>query len=103
MSLQLLLDAIEFGMKPDRAVTVPRFATAHHTGSFSQPSPQLGSLSLYEGTEKAVADELKTRGHRLQFVQRVASPVMLQVEPGGGNVSGCRRSQGRAPRRGVGE
>ncbi len=81
VSLQLLLDAIEFGMKPDRAVTVPRFATAHHTGSFSQPSPQLGSLSLYEGTEKAVADELETRGHRLQFVQRVASPVMLQVDP----------------------
>ena len=41
----------------------------------------MGSLSLYEGTEKAVADELKTRGHRLQFVQRVASPVMLQVDP----------------------
>lgn len=81
VSLQLLLDAVEFGMKPDRAVTVPRFATAHHTGSFSQPPPRLGSLSLHEDADKAVAEELRRRGHRLEFVQRVASPVMLQVGP----------------------
>ena len=73
-------------MEPARAVTVPRFATAHHTGSFSQPDPQLGSLSLYEGTDEAVADDLKSRGHRLQFVERVASPVMLQVDPEEGTV-----------------
>ena len=103
VSLQLLLDAIEFGMKPARAVTVPRFATAHHTGSFSQPAPQLGSLSLYEGTDEAVAGDLESRGHRLQFVERVASPVMLQVDPGRGNGSGGRRSQGGPPRRGIGE
>ena len=86
VSLQLLLDAIEFGMDPARAVTVPRFATAHHTGSFSQPDPQPGSLSLYQGTDEAVADALESRGHRLQFVERVASPVMLQVDPEEGTV-----------------
>ena len=86
VSLQLLLDAIEFGMEPAQAVTVPRFATAHHTGSFSQSPPQLGSLSLYEGTEEALAEELKNRGHRLQFVERVASPVMLQVDPEEGTI-----------------
>ena len=73
-------------MEPAQAVTVPRFATTHHTGSFSQSPPQLGSLSLYEGTEEAIAEELKNRGHRLQFVERVASPVMLQVDPEEGTI-----------------
>ena len=86
VSLQLLLDSIEFGMKPAQAVTVPRFATAHHTGSFSQPPPKLGSLSLYEGTDRAIANELEKRGHQLQFTQRVASPVMLQVDAESGKL-----------------
>ena len=103
VSLQLLLDSIEFGMEPARAVTVPRFATAHHTGSFSQPDPQLGSLSLYEGTDEAVADDLKGRGHQPAVRGAGGQSGHASGGPRGGNGPGGRRSQGGPPRRGVGE
>lgn len=86
VSLQLLLDYIEFNMAPAQAVTAPRFATAHHTGSFSQSPPQLGSLTIYEGTDRGTIDELKKLGHQLKYVERVASPVMLQVDQASGKL-----------------
>src|SRR6185436_3824275 len=43
-TLQMLLDVIDFGMTPAEAVTVPRFGTNHHLGSFRQTKPDLGSL-----------------------------------------------------------
>src|SRR5205085_7679364 len=45
-TLQLLLNCIDFGPSPDRAVTGPRFATDHHLGSFRHKAPVLGSLPV---------------------------------------------------------
>src|SRR5262249_40566713 len=43
-TLQLLVDAIDFGLSPADAVTAPRFGTDHLLGSFRQKPPVLGSL-----------------------------------------------------------
>jgi gamma-glutamyltranspeptidase/glutathione hydrolase len=68
-AIQLILDFVEFGMLPERAVAEPRFATAHHTGSFGQARPRLGTLQVNIRVDEAVRDELKGRGHVLATTQ----------------------------------
>ena len=64
-TLQLLLDVIDFGLEPARAVTAPRFGTNHHLGSFRQKPPELGSLLLYPEVGDNTFRDLEARGHKL--------------------------------------
>jgi gamma-glutamyltranspeptidase/glutathione hydrolase len=64
-AIQLILDYVEFGMLPERAVSEPRFATTHHTGSFGQDKPKLGAVQVDIRVDDSVRDELKRRGHVL--------------------------------------
>lgn len=86
-TLNLLLNAIEFGMSPEQAVTAPRFATAHHQDSFNPAADrqnafvQAGSLTVDAGISREVCDELTRRGHRLeQTTGPIATPVMLAID-----------------------
>jgi gamma-glutamyltranspeptidase/glutathione hydrolase len=87
-TLDLLLDVIEFGMAPDAAVTAPRFATAHHQDSFD-PNPDRrqtfirpGSLVVNDRIPEGVREELARRGHAVEATHsRVATPVMLSIDP----------------------
>lgn len=72
MTLNLLLDAIEFGMEPAQAVLAPRFATSHHQNSFD-PDPvrertfvQEGSLTINDTVDKKTREDLVERGHRVR-------------------------------------
>ncbi|MCK4490118.1 MAG: gamma-glutamyltransferase, partial [Anaerolineales bacterium] len=63
VTLNLLLDFIEFDLLPKNAVTAPRFATAHHEDSFD-PNPdrvktfkEAGSLTISENTSKSTQKE----------------------------------------------
>ena len=91
VTLQLLLDWIEFGFGPAEAVTAPRFITNHHIGSFNQSPPQLGSLLVEESLGKETIDALSARGHRVQ-VQKppFGHPVMLVLDP----VTGRKQAAG---------
>lgn len=81
-AVQLILDHIEFGMLPERAVSVPRFSTTHHTGSFGQDKPKLGSLQVNNGVDEAVVSELKKRGHLPTTVRGGIGGVnMLFLDP----------------------
>ncbi|HEY70168.1 MAG TPA: hypothetical protein G4O08_06250 [Anaerolineae bacterium] len=88
VTLNLLLDAVEFGMLPEAAVTAPRFATAHHEDSFD-PNPHRqetfkgsGSLTLNEDFSDAVQRELAKRGHELEVKSTpIGAPVMLSIDP----------------------
>ena len=64
-AIQLILDYVEFGMLPERAVSQPRFATTHHTGSFGQDKPNLGAVQVNSRIDASVRDELRKRGHIL--------------------------------------
>ncbi len=64
-AIQLILDYVEFGMLPERAVSQPRFATTHHTGSFGQDKPNLGAVQVNSRIDDSVRDELRKRGHIL--------------------------------------
>ncbi len=91
VTLNLLLDVIEFDMLPETAVTAPRFATAHHQDSFD-PDPDrmqtfkgLGSLTVSDSVNDSVQNELSRRGHKLvTTASTIASPVMLYVDQDSG-------------------
>ena len=85
ISLQLLLSQIEFGLSPSEAVTAARFSTGHHVGSFNQPPPRLGSLSIYESAGDDVIEALKARGHDVKTARPpLAHPTMLTIDPATG-------------------
>ena len=82
VTLQLLLDYVEFGLSPAEAVTAPRFVTEHYVGSFNQSPARLASLLVYESFGKPTIDALAARGHRIE-VQRppLSHPVMITIDP----------------------
>lgn len=82
VTLQVLLNLVDFNMNPGQAVTAPRFSTAHHVGSFNQTQPELGSLSIYKEIGDAVISELKARGHQVRDVSGVIGhPVVITLDP----------------------
>ncbi|MCZ6679064.1 MAG: gamma-glutamyltransferase [Candidatus Poribacteria bacterium] len=90
-TLNLLLDFVEFGLQPEAAVTAPRFATAHHQGSFD-PNPnreeafiRAGSLTISDRVAPSVQQELSQRGHQLEAkASPIATPVMLSIDQDSG-------------------
>ena len=86
-ALNLLLDFIEFDIKPEEAVIAPRFATAHHQDSFD-PNPnreqafkQVGSLTLNDSIDQDVQNELSIRGHQIEEKSSaIATPSMVYID-----------------------
>jgi gamma-glutamyltranspeptidase/glutathione hydrolase len=91
VTLNLLLDVIEFGLTPEAAVTAPRFATYHHQDSFD-PNPKRdqtfikpGSLSISSEVDLSVRDELARRGHAVEAKREpIGTPVLLYADPDSG-------------------
>ncbi len=65
MTLQLLIDHIDFGMSPAESVVVPRFMTDHFISSFGQKPPVLGQIRINPELGQNTLDALKTLGHKL--------------------------------------
>jgi gamma-glutamyltranspeptidase/glutathione hydrolase len=65
MTLQLLLDHIDFSLEPAAAVVAPRFMTDHFISSFGQTPPALGRLRVNPELGNPVLDELASLGHKL--------------------------------------
>jgi gamma-glutamyltranspeptidase/glutathione hydrolase len=81
-TLQLLLDAIDFGLSPAEALTAPRFGTNHHLGSFRQQPPELGSLLIYPEVGEDTIKELQARGHKVTVRKSALwAPIMLSIDP----------------------
>ncbi|HYM05048.1 MAG TPA: gamma-glutamyltransferase [Terriglobales bacterium] len=96
-AIQLILDYLEFGMLPEQAVSEPRFATFHHTGSFGQDKPRLGSLQVNVLVDEAVQGELKKRGHALTTTRGGIGGVnMLFLDPKSDLAYGAGPAAGKA-------
>jgi gamma-glutamyltranspeptidase/glutathione hydrolase len=87
VTLNLLLDVIEFDMPPEAAVTAPRFATAHHEDSFDPNHDRMqtfiepGSLTISDRVSDSVEEELSRRGHKCKVeASPIATPVMLTID-----------------------
>lgn len=86
VSLQLLLDNIEFAMKPKEALSSPRFYTYHTENSFNPaPDPgkrlyKIGALDIYSVNE-SVINNLKSRKHQVKIVpEPIAAPAMVFID-----------------------
>ena len=81
-SLQMVIDAIDFGIAPREAVTAIRFGTDHFVSSFGQKPPRLGSLLIYPGADPHTIAELKSRGHAVDFHEPpMWNPSVLAIDP----------------------
>jgi len=81
-ALQLILEYIDFGMGAEEAMAAPRFATGHHTGSFGQDKPRLGSLQVNVKIPEAVREDLKNRGHLVTTTKgAIGGAAMLVIDP----------------------
>lgn len=87
VTLQLLLNHIDFGLPPDRSVTAPRMLTDHFVGSFRQKPPELGSMTLPAELERSAGEDLRARGHRISVKGGAFwHPVALSVDPATGRI-----------------
>lgn len=82
VSLQMLMASIDFAKSPAEAVTLPRYSTAHHIGSFSQPPPKLGSLSVNAEFGEPTVARLKQLGHDVTLAKPpIGHPCVLRIDP----------------------
>ncbi|HEV3167065.1 MAG TPA: gamma-glutamyltransferase [Isosphaeraceae bacterium] len=81
--LQLLLNQIEFGLKPADSVVSPRVLTDHFVGSFLQKPPKLGSLQVYPELGDETITALKARGHQITIGKppMAAAPTVISIDP----------------------
>jgi gamma-glutamyltranspeptidase/glutathione hydrolase len=86
MSLQLVLNQIDFDLAPEASVTAPRFMSDHFISSFRQAKPDLGGLRINPAIGQATLDELARRGHRLKLSPSVlsAAPSVIARDPATG-------------------
>jgi gamma-glutamyltranspeptidase/glutathione hydrolase len=84
--LQVMLNAIEFGMNPQAAVEAPRLQTRHLVSSFDNHAMSPGDLLLDERIPPSTVQALTNRGHKVGRRSRWASgsaPVIIRVLPSG--------------------
>ena len=87
VALQILLQYLADGASPQVATATPRFGTRHLIGSFGQPPPQLGNLTLDPRLAPDVADALRSRGHKIEVTSGpIGAPCMVSIDAQSGRV-----------------
>ena len=84
--MQVMFNAIEFGMNTENAVEAPRFQTEHLVSSFDNHAMSPGSLLLDERTPPSVVTELGRRNHKVEMRSRYnsgAAPGIVRLNPDG--------------------
>jgi gamma-glutamyltranspeptidase/glutathione hydrolase len=85
VTLQVLLNLIDFGLPVADAVSAPRFLTEHHVGSFGQKPAALGSATVNADIGPGTADELTRRGHKVTVSMRALwHPCAITIDPATG-------------------
>lgn len=86
VSLQLFLDVVEFGRKPEEAITSPRFLTKHIQDSFNpspDPAVRMGQIAGVEinSADSSLKGNLESRGHKVTSSEAtLAWPVMIYLD-----------------------
>jgi gamma-glutamyltranspeptidase/glutathione hydrolase len=80
-AMNILLNLIDFGMEPDRAVSAPRVATPHHVNWFFQTPPILGVLHHEPDLDAGIGDGLRARGHNMaEYAGPLANPSLVVID-----------------------
>jgi gamma-glutamyltranspeptidase/glutathione hydrolase len=88
MTLQLLLNHIDFGLEPAASVVAPRYMSDHFIGSFCQTPPALGRLRINPEIGTETLQALKSRGHILSVSTGAlaAAPCVISLDPSTGRM-----------------
>ena len=88
MTLQLLLNHIDFGLEPAASVIAPRFMSDHFINSFRQTPPALGRLRINPEIGSEILETLKGRGHILSVNTGAlsAAPCVISLDPATGKL-----------------
>jgi gamma-glutamyltranspeptidase/glutathione hydrolase len=90
VTLQMLMNLIDYRLSVEEAVTRPRFVTEHYISSFGQAAPKLGSLTLGGEIGEGVIAELKALGHNVTAGKgRPAVPLVIQFDRASGAIRGA--------------
>lgn len=83
MTLQLVLNHIDFGLEPAASVVAPRFMSDHFISSFRQTPPALGRLRINPELGSEILENLKGRGHNLSVNTGAlsAAPCVISIDP----------------------
>ena len=89
MTLQLLLNHIDFGLEPAASVVAPRFMSDHFINSFRQTPPALGRLRINPDIGNDSLETLKTRGHILSVNTGAlsAAPCVISLDQATGKLT----------------
>jgi gamma-glutamyltranspeptidase/glutathione hydrolase len=80
-TMNILLNIMEFGMTPDKAVSAPRVGTEHHVDWFYQTAPKLGVLNYNVTIGEEVKKDLAARGHVIKESKGAyGSPSILVID-----------------------
>lgn len=88
-SLQIITNYIDFGRSAGELVSIPRYCTSHLVGSFSQPPPELGSLTIGTKTDPEVVEELRSRGHKIELHDFWQMRTVIAIDPETGMLHGA--------------
>lgn len=84
--MQVLFNAMLFGMNAENSVEAPRFQTEHLVSSFDNHAMSPGTLLLDERTAPSVVTELARRNHKIEMRSRYnsgAAPGIVRLNPDG--------------------
>jgi gamma-glutamyltranspeptidase/glutathione hydrolase len=82
VTLQMVLNRLDFGLSPPDTVTAPRFVTDHFLGSFRQTPPNLGSLRINPEVGEGTLADLKRRGHKVDIHKSFLwYPTIISIDP----------------------
>ena len=84
--IQVLFNAIEFGLNAEYSVEAPRFQTRHLVSSFDNHAMSPGDLLLDERTAPGVVADLQKRNHKVELrppYDSGAAPAIIRLNPSG--------------------
>src|SRR5204862_6273757 len=86
MTLQLVLNHLNYHVEPAKSVVAPRFMTDHFISSFLQKPPALGRLRINPEIGSAPLESLRAWGHTLAVgsgpLSAAPSVIILDSETG---------------------
>ena len=87
VALHVLLAHLVQGAPPREATAAPRYGTRHLIGSFRQPPPQLGNLTLDPRLAPKVRKSLADRGHLIEVTRGpIGAPCMFALDSQTGRI-----------------
>lgn len=94
-ALQMVLNVIEFGMRPQEAADSTRFGTNHLIGSFRQTPIEKGSLVIEETAPEKTIKVLKEKGHKVKLNPVSSQTVLIVWQEGGSLEVGGDKKKGK--------